>query len=97
MALQQLIETQGVSYADTPFGTIKRGNEPISFLAYISIASIFGTKNEILVSVNFKSSLNQFSKDYKIPVSVEQNSDNFIKQAYNYLKTLPEFAGATDC
>ena len=25
------------------------------------------------------------------------NGKNFIAQAYNYLKTLPEFAGATDC
>lgn len=25
-----------------------------------------------------------------------ESSDNFIKQAYNYAKTLPEFSGATD-
>ena len=25
------------------------------------------------------------------------DGDNFIRQAYLYLKTLPEFAGATDC
>jgi len=25
------------------------------------------------------------------------NGSNFIAQAYEYLKTLPEFAGATDC
>ena len=25
------------------------------------------------------------------------NGDNPIKQAYEYLKTLPEFTGATDC
>lgn len=25
------------------------------------------------------------------------NGDNPIKQAYDHLKTLPEFAGATDC
>ena len=31
------------------------------------------------------------------PVSVESRSENFIKQAYNYLKTLPEFKDASDC
>ena len=25
------------------------------------------------------------------------DGDNFIRQAYFHLKTLPEFAGATDC
>ena len=29
--------------------------------------------------------------------SVEEGAENFIKQAYEYLKTLPEFEGATDC
>lgn len=28
--------------------------------------------------------------------SVEDGSPNFIKQGYEYLKTLPEYAGATD-
>ena len=97
MALTHLIQTQGASYIDTPFGTIKRGDEPISFVAHISIISISGTKTEILANVNFKSLSDEFNKEYKIPISVEQNSENFIKQAYNYLKTLPEFVGATDC
>lgn len=97
MALQHLIQTQGISYLDTPFGKINRGNEAISFIAHISITSISGTKNEILVNVNIESASNQFTKEYKIPVTVEQNSENFIKQAYNYLKTLPEFAGSIDC
>jgi hypothetical protein len=25
------------------------------------------------------------------------DGDNFVKQTYNHLKTLPEFTGATDC
>ena len=29
--------------------------------------------------------------------SYDLNGDNPIKQAYEYLKTLPEFSGATDC
>ena len=39
----------------------------------------------------------KFYKSYKIPVSVETNSKNFIAQIYEHLKTLSEFAGAEDC
>ena len=59
--------------------------------------SIDGNKNSITVNVHFSGTEAQFSKQYQIPVSVDANSTNFIAQAYEYLKTLPEFAGATDC
>jgi hypothetical protein len=36
-------------------------------------------------------------KHYKFTASVSDGAENFIKQAYAHLKTLPEFAGATDC
>ena len=32
-----------------------------------------------------------------VKFSPDLNGENFIKQAYAHLKTLPEFAGATDC
>lgn len=35
-------------------------------------------------------------KEIVMPVSVDDNSENFIKQGYEFLKTLPEFAGAVD-
>jgi hypothetical protein len=34
---------------------------------------------------------------YAFVPSVSDGSANFIKQAYEYLKTLPEFTGALDC
>lgn len=34
---------------------------------------------------------------YDFTPSIEAGSENFIKQSYEYLKTLPEFEGAVDC
>lgn len=35
-------------------------------------------------------------KTYSFVPSVEDGALNFVKQAYEYLKTLPEFVGAVD-
>jgi hypothetical protein len=66
--------------------------------AYIKIKNFNGDKNRILF---FTKTLNEkdgelitesaYDFDYNI------NGENPIKQAYLHLKTLPEFAGATDC
>ena len=73
------------------------GEQKKNVLAYIKIISIAGDKTEITASVLFSDKEATFQKQYKIPMSVETGALNFIAQAYVYLKTLPEFAGATDC
>lgn len=35
-------------------------------------------------------------RNYNFPCSVTDDAPNFIKQGYEYLKTLPEFADAID-
>ena len=67
--------------------------------AYIRVDQISGGKNEVSCSVNFyKSSDEQTSfKGDIYKFKPELNGSNFIAQAYAHLKTLPEFAGATDC
>ena len=37
------------------------------------------------------------SKDFGFVSSIENSIPNALKQAYDYIKNLPEFAGATDC
>lgn len=68
--------------------------------AYYQVATLNGSKSvqQIFVSV-----FNNAQKDKQIEVltysfvpNLESNS-NFIAQAYDYLKTLPEYAEATDC
>jgi hypothetical protein len=65
---------------------------------YIKVQDLFCTKDRIEAGVGFKAS----SSD--LPVKIEKynfipdmDGGNFIKQTYEYLKTLPEFTGAIDC
>lgn len=97
MALRKIIETEGKAIVQTPMGTIENGIQRVSFSAYIKVAHISGSKNEIVASVNFKGDTQQFTKQYQISVSVESGASNFIAQVYEHLKTLPEFSDAVDC
>ena len=97
MALRKNIEIDGVCVLQTEFGNVKTGDKKISFLAYIKVENVSGSKTEVRASVNFSNDEISFSKTYDIPVSVEGSSPNFIKQAYEHLKKLPEFEGAVDC
>jgi hypothetical protein len=65
---------------------------------YIKIDYVAGTKNNITTIVGFFKEKEGFllqQKTFDVPVSM--NGENFIKQAYLHLKTLPEFADAVDC
>ena len=97
MALRKIINTQGLGFVKTPYGIIDSGTQQISFSAYIKVDSIVGDKSEIIAMVSFTGETSKFQKQYTVPVSVESGATNFIAQTYTYLKTLPEFAGATDC
>jgi hypothetical protein len=97
MALRKIIEAEGKSVIQTPIGAIENGTQRVSFSAYVKVVNISGNKNQINASVNFKGDIQQFTKQYQIPVSVESGSANFIAQVYDHLKTLEEFAGAEDC
>jgi hypothetical protein len=97
MALRKFIESEGISVVQTPIGNIANGLQKVSFSAYAKITSIIGNKDLITANVNFQSDTQQFDKQYQIPVSTVTGSANFIAQAYEHLKTLPEFASAVDC
>ena len=97
MALRKIIEAEGPSVLQTSIGIIENGVQRVSFSAYVKVININGNKNEINASVNFKGDVQQFTKQYQIPVSVDASAANFIAQVYEHLKTLPEFAGAEDC
>jgi len=71
----------------------------VSIPCYIKVDGFNGTKSEILFHVVFRKNTadGEFVKHthYQMVPDLE-SPDNFIKQAYEHLKTLPEFAGATD-
>lgn len=72
--------------------------------AYIRIDSVGGTKSSCALSVSFYISKEAYDSN-KFPIqtehysfipSVEDGAENFIKQGYEYLKTLGQFKNATD-
>lgn len=72
--------------------------------AYIRIDAISGNKDKLDISVNSYISKEKFNegvgyleqKQFIFKPSVEDNSFNFIKQGYEYLKTLEEYENAID-
>jgi hypothetical protein len=66
--------------------------------AYHRVWNVYVTKDEIEFGLGFHVDANSErinSLAYKCAYNLA--GDNPIKQAYLYLKTLPEFAGAVDC
>lgn len=64
--------------------------------AYWKVEKVSGTKEQLSFEVSasvgdtvVQQSAYQFAPDL--------NGGNFIAQAYDYMKTLPEFSGAEDC
>lgn len=97
MALRKIISVEGQSFIQTEFGNIENGIGRATFLAYIKVVDVRGTKSQMTAKVSFDGDSQFFEKQYQVPVSVENGSPNFIEQVYKHLKTLPEFDGAENC
>lgn len=68
--------------------------------AYFKISLMTGDKTEIrfeLTVYDQKDGILLDRKQYAFTPDVTENSDNFIKQGYENLKTLDEFKDAEDC
>jgi len=97
MALKKIIEVEGESYIQSSVGRVQTGIEKATFAAVCRITSISGNKTHLNISVLHIGDVASFDHSYSFEPSVADGSPNFIKQAYLYLKTLPEFSGAEDC
>lgn len=65
---------------------------------YIKVIDVVGTKNNIMSRVGFfKEKEGLLLQEKTFDVLADMNGANFIKQAYDHLKTLPEFSGVEDC
>lgn len=69
-----------------------------TFSAYIRVDKVNGSKDVLNASVGFYKDNAEGemikAEGFQFTPSLDSN---FIKQAYDYLKTLPEFTGAIDC
>jgi hypothetical protein len=97
MALKKIIELEGDIFVNTAYGSISTGTTKLAITAYIKVSKIAGNKDNLNIEVNFSDENIEFNKLYALSVSTEANAPNFIKQAYEYLKTLPEFENSEDC
>lgn len=63
--------------------------------AYIKVESVQGTKASAVANVSVTGASFSGAKSYEFAPSM--TGSNFIAQAYDHLKTLPEFADAVEC
>lgn len=75
--------------------TIELRDSVVSEYCYIKVESVRGDKTHVTVRVSLKSDKFIVFREYGF--APKMDAQNFIAQAYEHLKTLPEFAGATDC
>lgn len=94
MALQKQFNEEGAATIQTSFGAVQSGTSTFSFTPYIKVTSLRGDKTLIEFSCSFSDGDTVLFKDYTF--APDLYGPNFIKQAYEHLKTLPEFAGAAD-
>lgn len=66
--------------------------------AYLKVISFSGSKETISFALGtFKEKDGVLLQKQEYVFAIDLDGPNPIKQAYEYLKTLPEFADATDC
>lgn len=69
--------------------------------AYFKIERVYGNKHSVQIEVtgydNSERHNEIFQRNYSFIPEVEDGAENFIKQGYEYLKTLDEYADAIDC
>lgn len=97
MALRKIVEAEGPSFIQSSIGTVQAGIEKVTFVAVCKVTSVSGGKDNLNINVSHIGDAAKYERSYSFEPSVNDGSHNFIKQAYLYLKTLPEFAGAEDC
>jgi hypothetical protein len=99
MALQNSFSFTGIKSVSGDGFFIQYGEESVTTgTLYIKVTSVAGTKEAFSASVSFTDNQSGnlvLHKQYEFPLDL--NGPNPIKQAYEYLKTLPEFTDATDC
>ena len=73
------------------------GQDAVISNAYIRVDSVSGGKDSLSILVNSYKDKNLAPIKTSRFLFKPTMDSNFIAQSYNHLKTLPEFAGATDC
>lgn len=97
MALKQIKTYKGKLSLSSKVGSIDKGDSEESLSMYVKVKAVEGGKQSMTAIVEFSNEKLTYMNRYECPVSVEDSAPNHIKQAYQHLKTLPEFVDAIDC
>jgi hypothetical protein len=97
MALAIEMNVTGSLRLDTTIGSFDQGTSTANINAIARVVSINGSKSHAVAEVVIEGNGFRGVQFIGIPMSVVDGAPNFIRQAYLHLKTLPEFANATDC
>ncbi|WP_024873168.1 hypothetical protein [Tolumonas lignilytica] len=74
------------------------GREASFASAYLCIESVTGSKSNLTVSLVARDKKDGvFIESNQINVPIDLEGDNFIKQSYLYIKSMPDYSSASDC
>jgi hypothetical protein len=97
MALLATINELAPAFASTSLGPVELDKHQFSIQdVYVKVESVLSNKKEMTVTVSFTHKNNKLTERF-FESSLDLEGPNPIKQAYQFLKTLPEFSDATDC
>lgn len=99
MALRINIKAAGPATMHASSGPVKLPSMEIELDCYARVVSVSGGKDSCDIICMFTDEAHgvSFIRAHSFTPSVAADAENFIRQAYMHLKSLPEFAGATDC
>jgi hypothetical protein len=96
MALKKSMAFEAVEHTFVHGSQLKTEAKTITLVdCLMRVTSVKGGKGLVSFSLEIASDGVTFVRDYEFPP--DMSGPNFIKQAYEHLKTLPEFEGAVDC
>lgn len=72
---------------------------PTEFNTYVKVATVTGTKEQMSIEVKYLKDgpAGELIQALTFEFEPDMLGPNFIQQAYQFLKTLPEFSNAVDC
>jgi len=95
MALKKTFSFVGQKTVSGSFWSAESTPDSVVVDCYIKVQSVSGNKDVAKAQVSFSGDKFVGFKSYDFAVNLE--GGNFIKQAYEHLKSLEEFAGSMDC
>lgn len=98
MALKKIINVSGVAVVEHDGMRLLTGQTvTVQKEIYIRVSHVAGGKNQQTATVTSIEVGGSTVREDLVTFDPDLDGPNFIKQAYEHLKTLPEFAGAEDC